>query len=94
MSFKPAPGFIPPFQDLPTLAAHTCLGEATIERMVKDGRFPQPRRKKAGKNLWVWREVEQFLAAPEDDDAVIAERIRASYREAMDERRRRVTPPT
>ena len=65
----------PPFQDLPTLAAHTCLGESTIERMVKEGRFPPPRKEKCGKRLWVWAEVEKFLAAPEDDEAVLASRI-------------------
>jgi predicted DNA-binding transcriptional regulator AlpA len=83
MSFKPFPGFVPPFQDLPTLAAHICLGASTIERMVKDGRFPRPRRNKAGKNLGVWREVEQFLAAPEDEAVVLVERIRADCMEAM-----------
>lgn len=82
MKYTPPPGFIPPFQDLPTLAAHTCLGETTIERMVKEGRFPKPRKNKCGKNLWVWREVESWLAAPEDEAVVIAERIRADYREA------------
>jgi len=60
----------PPFQDIATLAAHTCLGETTIERMVKEGRFPQPRREKCGKRLWVWAEVERFLSAPEDEGQV------------------------
>lgn len=80
MVYKPPPGFIPPFQDLPTLAAHTCLGESTIERMVKEGRFPQPRKNKCGKNLWVWREVESFLSAPEDETVVELDRIREATR--------------
>lgn len=50
-------------------------------------RFPDSCRRsktfRAGKNLWVWREVEQFLAAPEDEAAVLAERIRADCMEAM-----------
>lgn len=68
----------PPFQDLRTLAKHTCLCETTIETLVRQGRFPQPRKDKCGKRLWVWREVEQFLGAPDDrepadDIAVIRE---------------------
>lgn len=57
----------PPFQDLKTLAANTCLGERTIEDLVKAKRFPQPRRDKCGKRLWVWQEVYEFLAAPDND---------------------------
>lgn len=50
----------PPFQDLPTLAAHLCAGESTIERLVREGRFPQP-KKIGGKNVWRWSEVERFI---------------------------------
>ena len=53
----------PPFQDLATLAAHCCMSEHTIENLVKAGSFPQPRRNKCGKRLWVWKEVEAWLAA-------------------------------
>ena len=69
MTFKPPPGFIPPFQDLQTLAAHTSIGTATIEELVRAGRFPQPRKNKCGKRLWVLSEVEDFLAAPDNDPA-------------------------
>lgn len=72
----------PPIQDLPTLAAHTCLSASTIERMVKDGRFPAPRRQKCGKNLWVWAEVYKFLAAPEDEEVAAIDRIREATRRA------------
>jgi len=82
MTFKPPPSAIPAFQDLETLAWYTSIGASTIERMVKDGRFPQPRRNKVGKNIWVWAEVYSHLAAPEDEAVVLAERIRADYREA------------
>ena len=60
----------PPFQDLRTLSAHVCMSEGTIEELLKNGRFPPPRRNKCGKRLWVWREVEEFLAAPDNGDAV------------------------
>ena len=56
----------PPFQDLRTLVLHVSLSKRTIEEMVRLGQFPQPRRK-FGKHIWVWKEVEQFLAAPDDE---------------------------
>jgi predicted DNA-binding transcriptional regulator AlpA len=59
----------PPFQDIKTLSANTCLSESTIEGLVEQGRFPQPRRKKCGKRLWVWDEVFKFLSEPEDAQA-------------------------
>jgi predicted DNA-binding transcriptional regulator AlpA len=63
----------PPIQDIKTLSANVCLSESTIEKLVAEKRFPQPRRKKCGKRLWVWDEVYKFLAEPEDsnsDDAI------------------------
>jgi predicted DNA-binding transcriptional regulator AlpA len=67
----------PPFQDLRTLVLHVSLSKRTIEEMVRLGQFPQPRRK-FGKRLWVWKEVEQFFAAPDDETpfANLAERVR------------------
>lgn len=58
----------PPFQDLATLAEHTSIGASTIERKVKEGKFPKPRKNKCGKNLWVWKEVEAWLSALDDDE--------------------------
>jgi predicted DNA-binding transcriptional regulator AlpA len=52
----------PPFQDLRTLAQHVCLGESTIENMVRQGRFPEPSFFDGGKRLWRWKEVERWLA--------------------------------
>jgi predicted DNA-binding transcriptional regulator AlpA len=59
----------PPFQDLRTLALHVGLSKRTIEERVRLGQFPQPRRK-FGKRLWVWKEVEQFLALPDDETPI------------------------
>jgi predicted DNA-binding transcriptional regulator AlpA len=55
----------PPFQDLATLAEHICVGQSTIERWVKEGIFPAP-RKIGGKNLWPWKEVEKHFARTQD----------------------------
>jgi predicted DNA-binding transcriptional regulator AlpA len=59
----------PPFQELRTLAAHICISESTIERKVREGTFPAPRKNKCGKNLWVRDEVVAWLKAPDDDEA-------------------------
>lgn len=82
MTFRPPPGSIPAFLDVEALSFYTSIGASTIERMVKDGRFPKPRKNKCGKNLWVWKEVESFLGAPEDETVVELERIREATRRA------------
>lgn len=75
----------PPFQDLRTLALHVSMSEHTIETMVREGRFPQPRRNKCGKRLWVWKEVEEFLAAPDNVTPISqAETIREASKRAFE----------
>lgn len=76
MTFTPPAGWIPPFQDLRTLAQHVGMSEHTIEKLVREGRFPEPRRNKCGKFIWVWDEVERHMKAPDDDLGGEAERIR------------------
>lgn len=67
VTFKPSPGAVPPFQDLATLAWHVCMSEHTIEDLVRKGLFPPARKNKCGKRIWVWKEVERFMSAPDDD---------------------------
>jgi predicted DNA-binding transcriptional regulator AlpA len=66
----------PPFQDIKTLSSNVCMSESTIEKLVAEKRFPQPRRNKCGKRLWVWDEVYKFLSEPEDSDAIQGRDIR------------------
>jgi predicted DNA-binding transcriptional regulator AlpA len=80
MKFQPPPGWVPPFQDLRTLAQHVCLSEHTIENLVKAGMFPKPRKDKCGKRMWVWKEVEAFMSAPEDGDADRTTQVREATR--------------
>ena len=71
----------PPFQDLRTLAQHVGMCEDTIEKLVKEGRFPEPRRNKCAKRLWVWKEVEAHLSKPDDETpADEAARIQATVK--------------
>lgn len=50
----------PPYMDLPTLAAHLCMGESTIEDHVRRGIFPPP-IKQGTKNLWSWKSIQRHL---------------------------------
>jgi predicted site-specific integrase-resolvase len=60
----------PPYQDRKTLAEHLCLCEDTVEEWVKLGLLPAP-RKKRGKRLWKWAEVERYLE-PEDNTGAVS----------------------
>jgi excisionase family DNA binding protein len=62
----------PPYQDLRTLAEHLCLGESTVEEWVKLGKLPAA-RKKGGKRLWKWKEVEEYLDRADDNGAPCAD---------------------
>jgi predicted DNA-binding transcriptional regulator AlpA len=73
----------PPFQDIKTLSSNACLSESTIEKLVAEKRFPQPRRNKCGKRLWVWEEVENFLKEPEDGEATLRKTIYEKTRQAF-----------
>ena len=53
---------VPAYMDLATLCYHLCAGESTIEGLVRQGKFPQPRYL-GGKRLWRWSEVEATLDA-------------------------------
>jgi len=78
MTFKPHPGFIPPWMDAATLAAHLCICEGTVDAWVRHGILPPPKMK-GGKRMWRWADVDRQL----DDDgtdmpssADLAERVR------------------
>lgn len=55
------PGFIPPYQDLATLAEHVCMGERTIEEHIGQGIFPKHTKMQGGKRLWSWKVVTMHL---------------------------------
>ena len=82
--WRDRPGWIPPWQDISTLAAHLCISDRTVDRWVQEGILPPPRLR-GGKRLWKWSEVDALLDrgtdAPAEPDA---ERIRNATRQALE----------
>jgi predicted site-specific integrase-resolvase len=54
------PGFIPPWQDAPTLCAHLCISEGTLDNWVRQGILP-PAKARGGKRMWEWAEVDRIM---------------------------------
>ena len=79
-------GWIPPWQDISTLCEHICVSENTVDAWVRQGLLPPPRRR-GGKRLWKWAEVESYLERGGADVSVspdaLADRIREATRNAV-----------
>ena len=56
----------PPWQDAPTLCAHLCISERTLDNWIRDGILPAARQR-GGKRMWKWSEVDHLM----DGDAGI-----------------------
>jgi prophage regulatory protein len=50
----------PIYIELSELSAGLTLGEATIQRMVRENEFPKPRQLSARRVAWLMREVEEW----------------------------------
>lgn len=87
MTAKTHPNFIPPWQDMPTLCAHICASPNTVDSWVTKGVLPPP-RKREGKLMWKWSEVDEYLTngGVRSPDAA-ADRIRDATRRAASEGR-------
>jgi predicted DNA-binding transcriptional regulator AlpA len=72
---------IPPWQDMPTLFWHICCTPNTVDKWVKEGILPPP-RKRGGKQMWRWSEVDEYLSRDGDNLDPEAERIRHATRRA------------
>lgn len=46
--------------DAATVAAHICASASTVERWVEQGILPPP-RKRGGKLMWSWAEVDDHM---------------------------------
>lgn len=77
----------PPWQDMPTLCEHICISPNTVDKWVADGTLPPP-RKRGGKLMWKWDEVDEYLSNGKSDKAPDsdAERIRNGTRRAAENR--------
>jgi predicted DNA-binding transcriptional regulator AlpA len=80
----------PPWLDTPTLCQHICCSPTTIETWVKQGILPPP-RKRGGKLMWKWSEVDAYLTNgnPDGSPDTEAERIRNGARQELAEGRAR-----
>jgi len=47
----------PPWQDAPTLCAHLCISDTTLDAWVRQDILP-PAKVRGGKRMWEWAEVE------------------------------------
>jgi predicted site-specific integrase-resolvase len=82
----------PPWQDAPTLCAHICISETTLDVWVRQGILP-PCRPIGGKRMWKWSEVENHLEGLDGDgdetgDA-LRERMYRATRAATESSKRR-----
>ena len=51
---------VPPWQDLPTLCRNICVSSTTVDNWVARRILPPP-RKRGGKLMWKWSEVDKAL---------------------------------
>lgn len=75
--------FIPPWMDKSTLCQHICCSDTTIDTWVVQGILPPP-RKRGGKLMWKWSEVDEKLTIGnvETPDARAEEIRRGTQQEA------------
>lgn len=72
----------PPWMDMPTLCAHICVSHMTVDNWVAQGILPPP-RKRGGKLMWKWDEVDELLTKGKADGESLAERVRNGTREEV-----------
>jgi predicted DNA-binding transcriptional regulator AlpA len=85
---EPRLPYPPPWLDMPALCQHICCSATTVDTWVMQGILPAP-RKRGGKQMWKWSEVDEWLTRGNENatpDAE-AERIRNATRRAAAEAR-------
>jgi predicted DNA-binding transcriptional regulator AlpA len=81
-SWSPSSNWVPPWQDKATLCMCLCISENTVDTWVRQGLLPPP-RKRGGKLMWKWSEVEKYLEGEDTQSPEeLAERIRNATRRA------------
>lgn len=79
MPAKTHKDFVPPWQDKATLCENICASPSTVDKWVIEGVLPPP-RKRGGKLMWKWDEVDEMLTAGTQSMDALAERIRNASR--------------
>lgn len=75
-----------PWQDTPTLCAHLCISEGTLDNWIKQGLLP-PAKQRGGKRYWEWAEVDRLMRGdagivPEQQDD-LARRVYNATKQAL-----------
>ncbi len=80
--------FVPPWLDKPTLMRCICVSDTTVDTWVEQRIIP-PGRKRGGKTMWKWKEVDQWLTdgPPDGPSSDKAKEIRDATQRAAQERR-------
>lgn len=75
----------PPWMDMPTLCRHISCSSTTVETWAKQGILP-PARKRGGKLMWKWSEVDAYLTdgKPGGSPDREAEDVRESTKRALE----------
>jgi predicted DNA-binding transcriptional regulator AlpA len=84
---KPLP-YPPPWIDTVSLAQHICISTSTIENWVSQGILPPP-RKRGGKLLWKWAEVDEWLSNGNSQGRTDAENITEAVRREREKDKQR-----
>lgn len=79
--------FIPPWQDTPTLCKNICATPNTVTAWVSERILPPP-RKRGGKLMWKWSEVDEWLTVgpPQGTSDPQADEIRNNVKRALETR--------
>lgn len=80
--------FVPPWVDKAMLARCICLSDTAIDAWVADGWLPPPRKRK-GKLMWKWSEVDERLTVGKPAAQTDEERVRNASRRLEAEARAR-----
>ena len=71
----------PPWMDRQTLAQNICCSDRTVDNWVAQGILP-PARKRGGKPMWKWSEVDEWLTMGGPDGGMSSDERAREIRDA------------